>query len=311
MDKTGFLKELKRYLAILNEEEQKDILDEYSQHIDMKMERGMSESEAIKEFGDIEELASEILEAYHVNPQYGAGKRVRFPGKDEIPVADIARTGRKFWSGMTGVFKKIWKKVLAGLAGLASLLAALWNKIKKPFGRSKEVWEERQAGRKLRAVALPGISAAEPGRLRRKHRMGKIPGMAMGGIRKLFYVCIDLAAWCVRWAWNFAMMFAALITGFMMLFGLFGLGTLVVLLAQGYPLAGITLGCLGGVLCLGALTIIAICLCRFQSHRAETVGAVMRYEESRQEELRQEELRREELRQEALKGEEVPEHVEV
>lgn len=287
MDKTGFLKELKRYLIVLNEGEQKDILDEYSQHIDMKMERGMSESEAIKDFGDIEELASEILEAYHVNPQYGAGKHVKFARKEEIPVADIAEKGRKFWSRIAGFFKKAWEKAAAGLAGL-------WKLVKKPFRYSKEVWESRREHKKLRAVSLPEPLAGGQRKIRRKNMFGEISGMAAGGFRNLFYACFCLAAWCIRWMWNFAMIFAALIAGFMTLFALFGLGMLAVLLMQGYPLMGVTLGCLGGVLCLGALTAVALCLCRFKTRRKEAGTVEAAYQEPQQEEMT---------------GEEEPEHV--
>ena len=45
MNKTEFLDELKNGLAVLEEKEQQDILEEYTQHIDMKMERGLSEEE--------------------------------------------------------------------------------------------------------------------------------------------------------------------------------------------------------------------------------------------------------------------------
>ena len=38
MNKTEFLDELKNGLAVLEEKEQQDILEEYTQHIDMKME---------------------------------------------------------------------------------------------------------------------------------------------------------------------------------------------------------------------------------------------------------------------------------
>lgn len=37
MNKTEFLDELKNGLAVLEEKEQQDILEEYTQHIDMKM----------------------------------------------------------------------------------------------------------------------------------------------------------------------------------------------------------------------------------------------------------------------------------
>ena len=60
MNKTEFLDELKNCLAVLEEKEQQDILEEYTQHIDMKMERGLSEEEAIGDFGDLDELVAEI-----------------------------------------------------------------------------------------------------------------------------------------------------------------------------------------------------------------------------------------------------------
>lgn len=253
MDKTGFLKELKQHLAVLNEGEQKDIMDEYAQHIDMKMERGMSESEAIRDFGDIGELASEILEAYHVNPQYGAKKHAKFTRKEEIPVADIAKTGRKFWFNAAGFFKKACGKVEAGFAGL-------WRAVKKPFQMTRDVWQNRPGLKSGTSTRRP---AKEDAGVRRMKMLGEIPGMAARGIWKMFMVIVYLAAWCVRWAWNVLMMFVAFVTGAMLLGTLFSLGVLVVLLVQGYPLAGFTLGFLGLALCSGALTAIAICLCRF------------------------------------------------
>ena len=57
MNKSEFLKRLAALLHILQEDEVKDILDEYEQHIDMKMEGGMSEHDAIRDFGSVEELA--------------------------------------------------------------------------------------------------------------------------------------------------------------------------------------------------------------------------------------------------------------
>lgn len=58
MNKTEFLDELKNGLAVLEEKEQQDILEEYTQHIDMKMERGLSEEEAIG-IGDLGQLAAD------------------------------------------------------------------------------------------------------------------------------------------------------------------------------------------------------------------------------------------------------------
>lgn len=70
MNKSEFLNDLKKYLTILEDREQEDILEEYAQHIDMKLSTGLSEEEAIRDFGSVEELAAQILEAYHVKPEY-------------------------------------------------------------------------------------------------------------------------------------------------------------------------------------------------------------------------------------------------
>ena len=68
MNKQEFLNELQSRIRILEEAEQQDILAEYAQHIDLRTAAGLSEEEAIRDFGDLEELAAEILEAYHVDP---------------------------------------------------------------------------------------------------------------------------------------------------------------------------------------------------------------------------------------------------
>lgn len=80
MNKEKFLSELREYLSILENQEQEDILAEYAQHIDMKIQKGLSEEEAIRDFGAVEELAAEILEAYHVNPEFRKkGISIRMP----------------------------------------------------------------------------------------------------------------------------------------------------------------------------------------------------------------------------------------
>ena len=70
MTKKEFLKELEDRLQMLDEKERKDMIEEYSQHISMRIESGMKEEEAIDDFGDIDDLIAEILEAYHLNPEY-------------------------------------------------------------------------------------------------------------------------------------------------------------------------------------------------------------------------------------------------
>lgn len=70
MTKDKFLKSLEKKLNVLSEEEKNDIIAEYEDIIDEKIKHGKTEEEAIKEFGDINELSKEILSAYKINPEY-------------------------------------------------------------------------------------------------------------------------------------------------------------------------------------------------------------------------------------------------
>jgi len=69
MNKSKFLESLERELKILHEDERKDIIDEYSLHIDQEIEKGLTEEQAVENFGNINELATEILAAYKVDSQ--------------------------------------------------------------------------------------------------------------------------------------------------------------------------------------------------------------------------------------------------
>ena len=72
MDKKTFISELEQALSVLQEEELQDIMEEYEQHIDMKVQNGLTEEEAIADFGNLKDLTSEILEAYHVRGDYAS-----------------------------------------------------------------------------------------------------------------------------------------------------------------------------------------------------------------------------------------------
>lgn len=61
MTKLEFLAHLEKGLSPLNTQERSEILLEYAQHIDEKIKEGYSEKEAIDEFGEIDELLSELL----------------------------------------------------------------------------------------------------------------------------------------------------------------------------------------------------------------------------------------------------------
>lgn len=69
MKKDEFLSILNRKLQVINERERQDIIDEYRMHIEMKMQEGKSEEEAIEDFGNIDELVNDILDAYKINTE--------------------------------------------------------------------------------------------------------------------------------------------------------------------------------------------------------------------------------------------------
>ncbi len=73
MTKNEFIKKLRSKLHVLQESEVDEIINEYSDHIAQKIADGKTEAEAIEDFGDIDELASEILSAYHIK---GSAKTV-------------------------------------------------------------------------------------------------------------------------------------------------------------------------------------------------------------------------------------------
>ena len=67
MLKSEFLDLLNQKLSLINDKEREDILLEYGTYIDDKIANGVSEEEAVAGFGDVDELAKEILSAYKIN----------------------------------------------------------------------------------------------------------------------------------------------------------------------------------------------------------------------------------------------------
>ena len=67
MLKSEFLELLNQKLSLINDKEREDIILEYGTYIDEKITNGVSEEEAVAGFGDVDELAKEILSAYKIN----------------------------------------------------------------------------------------------------------------------------------------------------------------------------------------------------------------------------------------------------
>lgn len=70
MNKKEFLAALQARLGILHEDEIKDILEEYGGYIDTKIAEGKTEEEAVQDFGNLDDLVDEILDAYKINKSY-------------------------------------------------------------------------------------------------------------------------------------------------------------------------------------------------------------------------------------------------
>ncbi len=66
MTKREFLNELESKLLILDADERDDIIVEHMHHISDLVKNGKTEEEAVKSFGDVSVLASELLKAYNI-----------------------------------------------------------------------------------------------------------------------------------------------------------------------------------------------------------------------------------------------------
>ena len=69
MKKQEFLNKLRKKLNVLEDKEIEDIISEYAGYIEEKVNRGLTEEEAVKELGDINEIANDLLQAYKVKPK--------------------------------------------------------------------------------------------------------------------------------------------------------------------------------------------------------------------------------------------------
>jgi len=72
MNKNEFLETLRKKLSILESSEVDDIILEYSNHIDQKIKDGKKEKEAVAAFGNIDDLAKEILRGYKISDTYSS-----------------------------------------------------------------------------------------------------------------------------------------------------------------------------------------------------------------------------------------------
>ena len=292
MSKEAFLTELAGHLKVLEEREQQDILDEYAQHIDMKIQNGMSEEEAIGDFGPVKELAAEILEAYHVNPEYGDSSR-----RGKIDFESAASTAEQGIRSAGGFLKKAGKKLGQWISEVCAWIGKPFHRksmgkpVEQPEGAESTVGQETAADSAASEKSTAGYSPAasrkaytgsEQGILGKfigfcrdiLKGCGRLIGSAVRILRKLLvwilHICWDLLRWGVRLCWNLFWFCGAICLALGTIAAIFCFGALLILCFQGYPLIGVTLMSLGGLLCGGALTCAAWGLIRRKKTEEKT-----------------------------------------
>lgn len=250
MNKQEFLEVLKVQLQVLDEKEQKDILDEYALHIDMKVEGGLSEEEAIQDFGTIQELAGDILEAYHVNPQYCTPTEVekkawKTPdmGKIKEESVEVCAKAGGFCKRKAKAFGAWCGKIFSNIKGFFGKIA---ERLRGIFHREKtEPTEEVKKEKQEKHYFFK----------ERVHKLG-------GGVKAFFGGCKALLLWCLRICWNLFWFGMAALFGATALVVLFAFGFLIVCNLQGYPLTGVTIAGFGVLLGSLAFTGLALSFCK-------------------------------------------------
>lgn len=239
MKKQEFLDELQHYLRVLQDEEQEDILLEYKQHIEMKIEHGQSEEEVIRDFGSIRELAGEILEAYHVKL------------KDEEPTAKFAEKEQKQFRANQVIPTIFSVKLHAARSGrtLAKAMFGFGVFLGKPFrllGKTLKRWKE--------TVQKKLVMQTEK-KEKKRVKKGMIFPLAVKMVRKIYHGIVNGLYWAGRMIWNCGVVCAAAFSVFMGLIFLYLFGALIILWSQGYPLGGVVIGSFGAVLCFMSLAV--------------------------------------------------------
>ncbi|MBQ9954898.1 MAG: DUF1700 domain-containing protein [Eggerthellaceae bacterium] len=251
MNKTEFLLALQKQISMLEDDEQKDIIDEYSQHIDMKVQNGMTEDEAIEEFGPLDQLVGEILGAYHVKaPSPNASEKTAdqaFFGSGNVkaPKAEkIIEGGKQAAANAAQATKKGASKIKEATGNL--------------LGKTKE--GAAKAGEKTKEAVGSTAGSVKKGAGHVVSGVAKGTGALGSGI-------IHVTMTCIRWCWNILVACACATFLLFALVCLFTLGFCIVLQIQGYPLLGICLCALG--LLLACLSLMLLCAKLIRRKRAD------------------------------------------
>lgn len=128
MNKEEFIKKLRKKLEILDDNEIEDIVSEYEGYIEEKVNRGLTEEEAVSELGDFNEIVSDLLAAY----------KVKEP-KNTITFNDIINKISKYLdSFMDSISNKSGRDILKLIIEIILILLLIWV-CKIPFGIMKDL----------------------------------------------------------------------------------------------------------------------------------------------------------------------------
>ena len=258
MSKEEFLRELERKLHVLNEQERRDVLEDYAQHIDLKIKNGQTEEEAVRSLGDPGELAAEMLDVYHINSEYASEP---FVSED---AGEASRDDKNRVTGSVekkkGFFGSLRKRIVrSSAAGKEKGKAVRRQKAEKEKGFLGNL-QERTAGmfaaggeKRKAAHAQRNEKRSLKREIRKERRKEKKrmkeekPGYRSAGTVLAGAVsrCAALIRACVLFCWKAVLFMTALPILFFGAFGLFLGGIVLVLLLQGYPLTGIGIMTLG------------------------------------------------------------------
>lgn len=274
MNKKTFLEELRSSLSVLQETELNDIMDEYERHIDMKVQSGLTEEEAIAEFGNRKELTAEILEAYHVRADYETEKNEEKKKETREKIS--------LWNHLAQLWDSGRRAVRGQMIRFRAWLFRILGKQKAATSREEDTREKRN-GREVKTADSGRMNSVnlKINRLRREtgNFLCRLFTQSAGIIFWCFRHIWTAALWCVKVSWNvFWIFFALLCSGFGLL-SLFSLGVLTVLLCQGYPLAGAAIGMLGVNLSLFSAAGLGLTLLWRREKNGEKIFAMREEEE--------------------------------
>ncbi len=291
-NKEKFLNDLREYLGILEEQEQEDILAEYAQHIDMKMQKGLSEEEAIRDFGSVQELAAEILAAYHVDSKHAmsVGRRGVWPAAFGKSGGGTGQPGsRRSLGNMRGVgwlkghrrdradvsedgepvavagqaeetegrfFQRAGRWIREVVSGVVRGIRNGFCRIGKACRRFVDRCRKPFYRKREMGIDLQVERTAVDIRTeeKRKSVMGGFFGTMGRGTARLWKWFLGCCLFWMRLFWNMAWLLFSVLCAGMAMFALMGIGATVIFLFGGYPFRGILVLVLGGMLCFGALS---------------------------------------------------------